>query len=624
MNQKFFLVLLIVVVMSFSLVWAQSLPMNVPRNQTLILDMLGGTVANPQAANVWSPTMGQITGDGEQGLALNTLWYIDHGTGKLINALASQPPEFSNDYKTMTIHLRQGIYWSDGVEFTATDVVFTLKYTAENPSLTFYSQVASSVESVYAPNKFTVVVNFYQPNPQFYMVMTCDIWWGLYIMPAHVFENIKDPASYNYFPPVSLGPYVLKGYDPQGNWFLWERRSDWERTALAMITDNKPIPKYVLFINYPQETGKILAMSRHDLDWIFHVTPQGWQVLQKQDKYASIWFNGFPYAYFHDPTARGLWFNTAKYPYNLTNVRWALTLSFNAFDYITNWEKGMQGLFPTVGGSGMQPFEDYQIGMIPELQEFTLPDGFKPFDSNLPYEIASWAKSQGETFQGSPVQIWGPGWWKYAPDEAAKLLEESGFKKINGKWYLPDGKLWTVNLLTPTEEIDALVLAQAAAADWRNFGINVNLETTTDQIAGNDVAMGYYDVASEWNTSAEGGITDALWYTHYWWNSSNYKPIGTYAVNDQVRFKNKEMDDILNQLQVMTPDSTEAINLSKKFLMLEIKYMPIASIGDCVDITPHDDYYWTGFPNANDPYWSPLFWCGGLQFILPHLKPTGR
>jgi peptide/nickel transport system substrate-binding protein len=624
MNRKVFLILFVVVSMTFSYALAQSLPMNVPRNETLIVDMLGGTVANPQAANVWSPTMGQITGDGEQGLAMDALWYINQGTGKLIDALASEPPEFSNDYKTMTIHLRQGIYWSDGVEFTATDVVFTLNYTKESSALTFSSQVAAAVKSVYAPNKFTVVVNFYQPNPQFYMVLTCDIWWGLYIMPAHVFENIKDPASYNFFPPVSLGPYVLKDYDPQGNWFLWERRTDWQRTSLAMITDNKPIPKYVLFINYPQETGKILAMSRHDLDWIFHVTSQGWQVLQSKDPYASIWFKGFPWAYLHDPTARGIYFNCAKYPYDLTDVRWALTLTINAYNYITNWEKGMQALFPTVGGSGMQPFEDYQIGMLPELENFTLPDGFKPFDANLPYKIADWAKSQGYTVSGSPVQIWGPGWWKYAPDEAAKLLEANGFKKVNGKWYLPDGKLWTVTLITPTEEIDALILAQAAATDWRNFGIDVNLQTTTDQIAGNDQAMGYFDVMSSWDTDLQGGITDALWYTHYGWNSSNYEPIGTYAVNDSIRFKNAEMDNILNQLQVLTPDSTEAFNLSKQFLMLEIKYMPLASIGDCVDITPHDDYYWTGFPSASDPYWSPLFWCGGFKFILPHLKPTGR
>jgi peptide/nickel transport system substrate-binding protein len=384
------------------------------------------------------------------------------------------------------------------------------------------------------------------------------------------------------------------------------------------------MPKYVLFINYPQETGKILAMSRHDLDWIFHVTAQGWQVLQGKDSYANIWFEGFPYAYFHDPTARGLWFNNEKYPYSIADVRWALALSFNAYNYITKWEKGMQGLFPTVGGSGMQPFEDYQIGMLPELNDFALSDGFKPFDSELPYNIAKWAKSLGYSVPSDPVQTWGPGWWKYAPDEATKLLEANGFKKSGNKWYLPDGSLWTVNLMTPSEEIDALILAQAAAADWRAFGINVDLRTTTDQIAGNDLCTGNYDVASYWSSAAQGGITDALWYTHYWWYSSNCKPIGTYAVNNQVRFKNEEMDNILNQLQTLPPDSTEALELSKKFLMIEIKYLPIASIGDCVDITPHDDYYWTGFPSEDDPYWSPLFWCGGFKFVLPHLKPTGR
>ena len=42
------------------------------------------------------------------------------------NSLASEPPIYNDDFTEMTVKLRPGIYWSDGVEFTADDVVFTI------------------------------------------------------------------------------------------------------------------------------------------------------------------------------------------------------------------------------------------------------------------------------------------------------------------------------------------------------------------------------------------------------------------------------------------------------------------------------------------------------------------
>jgi len=69
----------------------------------------------------------------------------------------------------------------------------------------------------------------------------------------------------------------------------------------------------------------------------------------------------------------------------------------------------------------------YYDKMIPWLREFTLPDGYKPFDETIPQKLAKYAESKGYTLAASPEDIWGPGWWKYDLDEAAKLLEKHGF-----------------------------------------------------------------------------------------------------------------------------------------------------------------------------------------------------
>ena len=43
------------------------------------------------------------------------------------NSLASEKPIYNADFTEMTVKLRKGIFWSDGVEFTADDVVYTIQ-----------------------------------------------------------------------------------------------------------------------------------------------------------------------------------------------------------------------------------------------------------------------------------------------------------------------------------------------------------------------------------------------------------------------------------------------------------------------------------------------------------------
>lgn len=101
----------------------------IPRNEILIAENPQGRVANPSWFNRWVPNHGGSS-TGLQQLALDTLWYIDPDAGidgVWENALASEPPIYNDDFTEMTVKLRDGIYWSDGVEFTSDDVVYTVQ-----------------------------------------------------------------------------------------------------------------------------------------------------------------------------------------------------------------------------------------------------------------------------------------------------------------------------------------------------------------------------------------------------------------------------------------------------------------------------------------------------------------
>src|SRR5258707_6663440 len=144
---------------------AQSSISNLPRNQTLIVENPEGTIKNAGWFNIWAINAGgQSTGLHQ--LALDTLWYIDpeHGVdGVWDNSLAAEKPQYNADFTEMTVKLRKGIYWSDGIEFTADDVVYTVETHLKTNGLRWSAPIQVNVASVSAPDSSTVVFKLKKP-----------------------------------------------------------------------------------------------------------------------------------------------------------------------------------------------------------------------------------------------------------------------------------------------------------------------------------------------------------------------------------------------------------------------------------------------------------------------------
>jgi len=98
---------------------------DLPRNETLIADILTGRVGSPSNFNNW---VGWKWRDrGMQNLANEPLWSVDFATGEIIPGLAAGDPVYNEDFTQVTIPLREGVMWDDGQPFTAADVVFTVE-----------------------------------------------------------------------------------------------------------------------------------------------------------------------------------------------------------------------------------------------------------------------------------------------------------------------------------------------------------------------------------------------------------------------------------------------------------------------------------------------------------------
>ena len=96
---------------------------DVARNKTLIFGAVGDTL---RTENNWNPLAAQATHPDSNSYGLyEELFYTNLNTGELIPWQA-ESYKISDDYTGVTLKLRDGVTWCDGVQFTADDVKYCL------------------------------------------------------------------------------------------------------------------------------------------------------------------------------------------------------------------------------------------------------------------------------------------------------------------------------------------------------------------------------------------------------------------------------------------------------------------------------------------------------------------
>ncbi len=129
---------------------------------------------------------------------------------ELVSDLASSF-DVSPDCRKVMFHLRRGVKWHDGVEFTADDVKFTYDQITSPKVASPYSADFERVKSVRALDRYTVQVDYREP---FAPGLES---WGLGVIPKHLLEGkniMEDPFNRK---PVGTGPYRF------GEWRTQER-----------------------------------------------------------------------------------------------------------------------------------------------------------------------------------------------------------------------------------------------------------------------------------------------------------------------------------------------------------------------------------------------------------------
>jgi peptide/nickel transport system substrate-binding protein len=607
---------------------AQEAINNLPRNQTLIAENPEGTIKNAGWFNIWAINAGgQSTG--LQQLALDTLWYIDpeHGIdGVWENSLAAEKPIYNADFTEMAVKLRSGIYWSDGVEFTADDVVYTVQTHLQNNGLRWSAPIQVNVASVSAPDPTTVIFKLKKPNARFHALFTVR-WNAMWMMPKHIFENAGEPGKFAFDPPVTLGAYKLHSYDSNGKWFIWARRDDWQRTSLAKF--GEPGPKYVAYIDPGPPDKRVILQLNHQLDIIHDTSPEGMFTLARQaGKTSHGWFKGFPYAH-PDPTLPAVIFNDQNPLFQNRDVRWALALLIDIKAVAMASYRGAATISAIgVPPTGLYP-EYYHKPMEAWLKDFELDTGkhtIKPYDPTAGAQIANLLRpSLGAQIPTDPDQIaasFGRGWWKPDPEAATELLERAGFKKQGEKWLTPDGKPFVIHIVVEGEGRPAMTRAGSMIAqEGRQFGIEANIVVAQGTM--NDRrGSGDFEAMITWSVETWGGHPDLSYFLDSWHSNFVAKPGATQTPRNWQRWSNPDLDGIIEQIRGIGFDDPKGVALGLDYLKLVVREMPTIPLMSYNVFTVMDETYWTGYPDAvAAPYTDPVPNWGNSRYMMVKLKP---
>jgi peptide/nickel transport system substrate-binding protein len=122
----------------------------------------------------------------------------------MLEGVLAESWEFSPDCRELTFHLRKGVKWHDGEPFTSADVVFTYETVIDPKTPTPYGAIYGPVETVEAPDPYTVRIRY---NVPFSPAVDA---WGMSIIPRHLLEGADIGKSALNRKPVGTGPYRFK------------------------------------------------------------------------------------------------------------------------------------------------------------------------------------------------------------------------------------------------------------------------------------------------------------------------------------------------------------------------------------------------------------------------------
>ncbi len=181
--------------------------------------------------------------------------------------------ESSEDNRTWTFKIREGMKWSDDKPITAKDVAFTYNLIMTNEDAAVANGVAvANYESVEATDDHTLVIKTEQPQAS---ILTSDVP----IVPEHEWKDVTDFEGFKNsdpedLPVVGSGPYVITGYE-EGRSVTMEANKNFWRGPPKVDT--------LQIVKYENSDAAVQGLITGDVDLVFNLNPAQYETLSQQE-----------------------------------------------------------------------------------------------------------------------------------------------------------------------------------------------------------------------------------------------------------------------------------------------------------------------------------------------------
>ncbi len=399
--------------------------------------------------------------------------------------------DISDDGKTITFHLREGVTWHDDTPFTADDVIFTV-HTILNPAIrsTIRPQFAAlagfdaltdpedpaapgdlDVAPVEKLDELTVQFNLSYPYAPF---IPMALSYGL--VPRHLLEEDiaagKDLSETDYaLDPVGLGPFKFVEWRRDER-IIFERFEDYH--------GGKPYLDELVYEIIPDRTVISSSLEAGDIDFLWEAMPAAWDQLKSLDHIDYNIGEGLGFS--------GVFINTEQPNLGNTTVRQALRYALD-----------METIIKEFLGEGMT----MATGPIPPSLWAYNPD-IEPYD--------------------------------FDPERAEELFAEAGWTRDGNGPMQKDGETFSLLIETFDFARERQQACVAAQDHWSKLGLDIETQWVETTVLLDRYNQGDYEAA--WvNTT---GFIDPAG------TLSRFESANIDAGNT-TRFKNAELDGILEE-----------------------------------------------------------------------------
>jgi len=494
---------------------------------------------------------------------------------------------YNDDNTELTINLRPEVKWSDGVPFTAHDVVYTIETLKElDGEVRFSGEVSSFTKSVEALDDHTVLITMNNPAPRYFFRFFVWKWdsGAFPIVPKHIYEG-QDWSEFENFDiekgwPVTTAAFGVVFSNAEQK--LYDAREDWWAYD-AGLHEGLPM-KRVAFINASaDETIKAQLLVNGEID-ITEIKPAtAIDVIERTEDVTFHYGRRAPWGY-TDWWAQGLHPNTTLAPLDNKDVRWALS-------YYTNREQIIEVAWLGASAPSRMPFPPYS-GLLKYID--SIEDLLEEYNTI-----------------------------EYNPEKGDARLETAGYtKNADGMWVDASG--------------EELVIIFSSWDFW-----NQTAEVLIEQWRQNGITVDYQTPPDIWDSFSAGNFEGLFPAGHAGSLKDPYEAMALYSctridaegiqlfATNFTSWCNEDFDKIVLQMSQTDPavQQEEMFALFREAMEIWLPELPAIMMFDWPHNHAMSTKYWQGWPTSDGEfgeYVNEAPQLLGFDLVLWHLYPAGE